>query len=356
MTAPRDETSEARLPPVVIAYSPVSVWTYPNVLLRRWRLVLGVPLAAAAVTAAFLLLSPREYTAYASFVPQEPTSVQGGLGQLASQLGLAAARVSVGSPQFYADFLRSREVLRDVVMTHYEGLGGETLLTYFRVRQRPGNRPILEGMKQLDKISSVRMDRLTGVVKLEVYTTNQALSEEVANRFIQLVNDYNLRRRQSQARAEREFVEDRVGQAKIELSNAEDSLATFLGHNRSFQGSPELVAREARLQRQVTLRQQLYVTLAQNYEAARLDEVRSTPVITVVENPEGLVAPKPRGTIVKTFLALFLGLLLSCGMAYAGDYWSRARVDAPADYGEFVALRHAVASELRRLLLRGNAR
>src|SRR2546425_1873823 len=108
----------------------VTVWTYANVLLRRWRFVVLLPASAAAVTALVLLLSPREYTARASFIPQDPTSLQAGLGQLASQLGLAGPRVSVGSPQFYADFLLSREVLEDVVTTPFQALGGESLIQH----------------------------------------------------------------------------------------------------------------------------------------------------------------------------------------------------------------------------------
>src|SRR5207245_1573905 len=161
---------------------------------------------------------------------------------------------------------------------------------------------------------------LTGVVRLEVHTRDEALSAEMANRFIQLVNDYNLKRRQSQAGAERQFIEGRLAQAAGELSSAEESLAVFYRHNRRFQDSPDLAAREAQLQRRVTLRQQLYITLSQNYEAARIDEVRNTPVITIVESPVGLVAPRPRQTVAKVFVMTFLGFVVTAFAAYLHDY------------------------------------
>jgi uncharacterized protein involved in exopolysaccharide biosynthesis len=278
--------------------------------------------------------------------------VQAGLGQLASQLGLTGPRVSTGSPQFYADLLSSREVLKDVVTTSYQALEGGNLLQYFKIKADGTNRPILRALRRIGGLYLVRTDRLTGVVHLEVHTTNESLSAGVALRFLELLNDYNLRRRQSQAKAEREFIEERLTQAAGNLSSAEDSVATFYGHNRRFQDSPELTAREARLQRQVTLRQQLYVNLSQNYEAARIEEVRNTPVITVVEHPGALVVPRPRGTIVRVLLAVFLTFAVTAFFAYLADYLGRARGAAPTDYDEFVRLRGDLAADVRGLIRR----
>src|SRR5207237_4087390 len=52
---------------------------------------------------------------------------------------------------------------------------------------------------------TVAVDRPTGIVRLDVRTKNRQLSALIARRFLELVNDFNLRRRQTQAGAEREF-------------------------------------------------------------------------------------------------------------------------------------------------------
>ena len=57
---------------------PFSFWFYANALLRRWVLVIALPLALCLWTGVTSLSSPRLYRASASFVPQEPaTSVSG---------------------------------------------------------------------------------------------------------------------------------------------------------------------------------------------------------------------------------------------------------------------------------------
>src|SRR5438445_1737700 len=78
-------------------------------------------------------------------------------------------------------------------------------------------------------------DRQTGVVHFEVSTTNAELSRQIANRLLALTNDFNLRRRQSQAKAEREFVERRLTEAKADLTAAEDAFSDFARRNRQFE-------------------------------------------------------------------------------------------------------------------------
>jgi uncharacterized protein involved in exopolysaccharide biosynthesis len=294
-------------------------------------------------------------------VPQESGSSQGTVTQLASQLGLAVPnREATSSPQFYAELLQSREVLREAVTTVYDAAGGApfhgTLMDYYGIRI-PGadtGRAVVKAVKKLRKDLVVRMDRNVGIVKFQVRTEIPGLSVRVADRFIELVNTFNLERRRSQARAEREFVEQRLAQSRQDLTGAEDALASFLGRNRSI-GDPQLVAQEQRLQRQVTLQQQLYLTLAQSYEMAKIEEVRNTPVITVIERPEGFVEPQGRGLVVRSLTALLVGVLLAIGLAFAGESAARSRSSGQSDYHEFVTLRGQVASGLPRWIRRSAA-
>ncbi len=104
------------------------------------------------------------------------------------------------------------------------------------------------------------------------------------------------------------------------------------------------------------LRQQLYITLAQNRETARIEELRSTPVITVLERPEAFVEPEARGTIGKTIVAFFAVGFLAVGLAFLLEYMAKAREAGAADYQEFVSLgRASVAGMVARIRKRGRA-
>jgi len=343
--------SPSRSPVEAWQEKPVSLWSYATVLLRWRRLVIVLPLAGGLVAGMVSLSTPREFRASASFVPQDPASTQPGLSLLANQFGISVPRASTTSPQFYADLLGSREILRDVVETPYKALESPgrigDLVEYFNIRSADRDAAVIDAVRSLRETMRVRTDRNTGVVRFEVHTPIPALSLQIADRLVELVNDFNLRRRQSQARAEREFVEQRLALAQDSLRAAEDALAAFFRSNRRFSDSPTLVGEEARLQRQVSLRQQVYVSLAQSHEAAKVEEVRSTPVITVIERPQGFVEPEPRGTIRKVIVGMFLGGFLAFGIAFGAEYARRAREAGPADFQEFLALSRGVLGSLR---------
>lgn len=311
-----------------------------SILVRHFRLIVWMAFGSGVVVGGILLLMPREYSAGASFVPQDATAVPGGLTQLAAQFGIGTPRGQTTSPQFYADLLQSRQILRDVIAGPYDVTGATafkgTLFDYFKIPPMDGDRATMLALKKMASIMSVSVNRVTGVVTFEVQTRNPDLSREMARRLVALVSEFNLKRRQSQAGQERQFVEARLAQAKDELRAAEAELEQFYTQNRSFRESPTLSAQEARLQRVVSLRQQVFTSLSQSYESARIEEVRNTPVITVIAPPEGFVDRMPRGTILKTAAAVVAGGILGLGLAMTLEFLRRSREAVTPEFSEFM--------------------
>jgi uncharacterized protein involved in exopolysaccharide biosynthesis len=310
---------------------------------RRRRLVVALPLAFAAIAVAVVIPRPRYYVARAAFVASEPQSMSGSLGALssvASQLGVPglsaiASSSSTASPQFYGDLLTSSAILHAVVTTTYDATGvgkfdgkpfrGD-LVKYLDAKAKTPVDEQLAAMKQLAKsLLVVTVDRPTGIVRLEVRTKNRRLSALVARRLLDLINDFNLVRRQTQAGAEREFDARRTQAAVDTLRAAEGSLAAFRAANIDFSRSPQLGTHEAELERRVSMAQQIYTTIAQRYELANIEAVRNTPVVTVLDAPENLVEAQPRHTAAILLGAFFLGLLIACAIALRAERVSDAR-------------------------------
>jgi uncharacterized protein involved in exopolysaccharide biosynthesis len=167
----------------------------------------------------------------------------------------------------------------------------------------------------------------------------------VAGRVVALINEFNLERRQSQAAAEREFTFRRLEEVRGDLRQAENRFEAFLERNRGFD-SPSLLFEQDRLRRAVSLQQQLFTTLAQAYEQAKIDEVRDTPVITVIEAPETPIRPEPRGTVRKVVLAALGGTLLGLALAFGLDFTRRVEDDGSPEYAEFQKLKRAAVDDL----------
>src|SRR5207247_10065243 len=162
---------------------------------------------------------------------------------------------------------------------------------------------------RLQGVGATQVDDQTGMVRANVTSWYPELAAAIANRFIDYLNDFNTRKRQSQARERRKFVEQRITAAELELRAAEEELRTFYERNRSYQQAPQLVFEEGRLRRQVEIRQEVYLTLKREYETARIEEVNDTPVITVIDVavvPQEKSWPKRTLFVVLSFLLALL--------------------------------------------------
>ncbi len=327
----------------------VTPFVVADVVVRRWPLFVAMPLVAAFSAVLFALLF-RDYSAKSRFVPQARTSELARFAGLAAQIGLPLGSEPAGaSPDFYVDLVGSGEVLGPVALrTH----------TFAR---RPGSRDTLSGtyMTLLDiegdsdeERFQNTLDRLraevsasasvkSGVITLRTSAPWPGLAESLNRGILEQLSGFDRERRQASARAERIFVEERLATARRDLEAAETDVARFLDRNKRPE-SARLMMELERLQRQVALRQQLYAALAQAHEQARIEEVRNTPVITIVDRPDGS-ARGSRRIRVLALIALLLGGVAATGLAVVLE-WLDRRSDSP----ELTQLRASVRAMGRR--------
>jgi len=322
-----------------------------NVVLRGRGLIAGSAVLVAIVVAVVGLARARTYSASASFVPQG-RSGGSNLSGIAAQFGISVqSGEGMQSPQFYVDLLRSREILRDVVDTRYSvptdtGAAHGTLADLYGIKERTPALRREAAIERLRSRLSTGVTPKTGVVTLTVTTPDAALSYQVTERLLALLNKFNLETRQSQAAAERRFAEQRLNEVKEELRAAENRLQAFLQRNRQYRNSPELQFEEDRLSREVSLRQGLYATLAQSYEQAKIDEVRDTPVITLVERPEVPVRADRRLLIQKGLLGLLAGAVVGLIIVLVRHFLPSSGTDVSDEVAEFAALRRETIGDL----------
>src|SRR5205823_3811010 len=100
-----------------------TIFPIVEALLRRPRLVFGLPLLAAVLTSIAVLLIKPTYAATASFVAESgvQSRLPAGLTGLASQFGVNLGAEASRSPAFYADLLRSRAILAEVLTSKIAG-------------------------------------------------------------------------------------------------------------------------------------------------------------------------------------------------------------------------------------------
>jgi uncharacterized protein involved in exopolysaccharide biosynthesis len=311
---------------------PISLAWILAILLRERRTIAGLAGVCLLIALAVALLRPATYTANFSFVPEfAQDQSRSGLAGLAGQFGvnLGSMANQTQSPQFYADLLNTHQLLAPIATDSFPVSPDRTravkLSEYLGVS---GTNPavVVDKTVQILReqvIATSVATRTTGVVSVRVRTKSPQASLAIAERVVLGLNQFNLLTRQSQAAAERRFVEQRLDGARASLRAAEDALQAFLQSNRQL--GVDLAFQRDRLQREVTLRQQVVMGLAQQYEEARIREVRDTPVITVIERPILPVLPDPRGRVTTLILGILAGVFLGVMVAAGKEGWNRQR-------------------------------
>lgn len=323
------------------------------VLKYRWLLV-SVPLAVASVVVVAALIVPRRYTARAAFMPHEPKSMAGGLSGVAAQFGLSLpSSDGTTSPEFYADLITSRPMLIDLAEAQYTVALHEapvTLTEWYGIDLADSAIRIERAAKTLSDNLRVNVVRRSGVVAMAVKDRAPKVGQAILSHALVLLNEYNLQTRQSQASEERRFVEARLASARSELDSAENRVETFLTRNRNFRNSPQLTFEYERLDRQAQMASQVYTSLAQAYEQARIEEVRNTPVITVVEQPYVNALPDSRHLGAKFLISIALGSLLAMGLSTLVELVKATKTHDPGGYQEVEELRHEAIRDVRALV------
>jgi uncharacterized protein involved in exopolysaccharide biosynthesis len=331
-----------------------------NVILRRRGTVILCTFLGVLFALVMALRTPIEYTATVSFLPnsgdESPLQSMAGLAQ---QFGFTIPTSGAErSPEFYRDLIRSRRILDGLLASRYplaEG-GSSTvdLAEHFEIQaESPEEQTELARRYLVERVTAVELAGETGVVTVRVTTDQPGLSSSIAQRVIDLIAAFDLESRQSRASAERHFAQDRLAELQLELTIAEDSLRIFLDENRQFSNSPQLTFEHARLERRVAMRQELATAMAQLHDRSRIDEVRNTPVMTVVDHPEPPALPDRRGRVLKMLIGVTLGGLVGLGLALAGEYAARAKTGESVAYRELQDVLREVPRDLLGMKRRG---
>lgn len=304
-------------------------------LRRGWKLLLILPLAAGVAAVAMGLLRGPEYVSRSRFSPEQAAGQSSRLSGLASQFGLDAGLPrATESLQFYQEVLRSHDVLEAVVRTPLGTAGGGSLLAVYGAGDTEAER-LRAAIEAASERLTIGVDPEASLLTLRTSGEEPELAVALNRALLAQLAAFNQQKRQSRATAERSFLEDRLAAARQELENAESALVQFLDRNVRFESARKQIEQE-RLQRRVALSNQLYVTLAESFEQARIDEVRNTPVITVIETPESTVQPS-RSLRRDAIFGMVLGLVAALVVIVGRELMSRfgrapaAEVRARAD-------------------------
>lgn len=300
------------------------------VILRRWQLTMALPLAVAGAALAATALMPARYASVASFQPVPRRLAVTGIGALGAfaQLSPSLGTRSPDSPHFYADLLRSRELLERALLSRIPPNGAGARRRLLDVLDPRGDTPeerLESGVRRLRRMVSTMVDPRTSIVTFAVTAREALTAQATVALLLDGLNEAIVRRRSLQAGESRRFAEARLHAADSALKRAATRLRAFRSANRRWEESRALAFEEARLRRDLMLREEIYVALSRQMELALIEETNAVPVLTIVNAPtlpQRRSGPRPP----------LAGLAAAIMAAVAGSAMALARA-AREDFG-----------------------
>jgi hypothetical protein len=235
------------------------------------------------------------------------------LGGIAGQLGFNVGEDPTNTPLFYALLATSESIQRQVL---FEKLpprpsngGTRTVWQALGVEPCDSLCILSTGLRRLSSAVDIVVDRETGTFQIAAVMKDPYDAAATVDLYLAAIEHFNRGVRHTQARATREFVEGRVDVVTDELHSAENDLQAFYERNVQWRESPRLTFEEGRLRRVIESRTQLLDGLVQQLEAVRLDEVNSTPLLSIIDSATPPVRKySPHG------LPLLMGGLVTGGL------------------------------------------
>jgi tyrosine-protein kinase Etk/Wzc len=264
------------------------------VLVKHKKMILGVTFAAALLALGISLLLPNIYTATAKILP--PQQGQSSASALLSQLGggalggLAGGALGIKNPNdLYLAMLKSRNIT-------------EKIAQRFELQKAYEAKTLTDTLKTLEQVSAIAAGK-DGVITVDVDDKDPGRAAAMANAYIEELNKLMQTFALTDAAQRRQFFETQMKPAKDKLTDAEITLDR----------TPNTSLKYMDAIRDLKYQEGLYDILAKQFEMAKLDEAKDSPLIQVLDKavaPEKKSKPK-RSLIVllSTLVAGFIGVL-----------------------------------------------
>ncbi|MDD9888390.1 MAG: hypothetical protein OXU46_07190, partial [Candidatus Marinimicrobia bacterium] len=115
------------------------------------------------------------------------------------------------------------------------------------------------------------------------------------------------------------FIENRISSVEVELETSEVALKVFNEKNRQI-SSPALALEQERLERDAEVQRGVYLTLKQQLELAKIEEVQKSSIVQVLDMPQIALGPSNKNLLLSVVLSLILGVGLGFLFGFFRSY------------------------------------
>jgi tyrosine-protein kinase Etk/Wzc len=352
---------------------------YIHLLLRwRWFIIVNF-LCIVLITYGITLLLPKWYYSQSVVLPPRDKSAGSlaGLGNIARMVGVGGPASLLGNQEIfsYMSILKSRTLQQSIVREF-------DLIDAYKI----DNNSVGDALEILRSNTVFKIDE-EGALVIGVFDRVPQRAADMANRFVELLHEHNTELSVSEARARRKFIERRLDQNRAELAAVEEKVRSFQTEhgllilpdqadqsvrgiaemyaarvlqeierdvakeivgtdnpmfrriqieldalNRRLVDLPDQTIESFRIARDLLIQQKIFELLTPLLEEARLEELRDTPTVLILDRA---IPAEEKARPKRLFITIAMGmisLLLSTGYIVSTDIVSGLRENDPERY------------------------
>lgn len=254
-------------------------WSEKNFVVK----VTGVVTLIAVIVS---LLLPNYYKSTATLLPNN-TSGSGGFSGISELASLAGVNLGNDDQEkLYPLIINSEAVLKNVIYSMYTPNGSTSsvnLITFWDIDQESPNLAYEAALKTMRDALNVSLDLRANTISVSIETKDPQVSADILNNIVTELDFFMKSKKVTFASEQRRWISTRLTEVEQDLKKSENALKNFRENNRMIGNSPELMLIQGRLMREVEINQTLYIELKKQFEFARIEEVKTTPIISVLD-------------------------------------------------------------------------
>ena len=290
------------------------------VLIRQLKIIIITPTIICIITIIYVLnYTSPVYTSTAKIISSSGGNEPSAAAGIAAQFGINIPSGGSLGVLGYPEILKSRTFARTVLDRKFdtEKFGNQKsllqILTY-------GDQEPTVGLDTLYKyginsvISMIKIQQNGSFYTLTVTASEPLFARDFAEVIIEELNSHQMNYNKAKTLETKRFILDRISNVEKDLAKREEELKDFRVRNRRIENSPALQLKMARISREVSVITGVYTTLKQQLETTKIEEVKKSDYVIVIDPPEAPLSPsgpkKKLMVIMSGFFGIGLGLFL----------------------------------------------
>lgn len=353
------ETDEISLKDLILKIK--EIWRY---LLSKWRIIVLIGLLGAALGLVYALTKKVEYKATLSFAIQEKGNSGGGLAALAGQFGVSIGGGTEGifSGSNILELLKSRNLIERTLLSKVKADGKEQSLIDYYIEKNEikeewakSNLPFVSfplEQKRADfsrvqdstlnaiantltykKLDVSKQSKEASIINVSFTNEDEVLAKYFTDILVKEVIDFYVLTRTEVPRVNLAIMEAKADSTKAKLEALTLKQAREADRNLD---AIRLVSKvsQQRDMMEIQLLGTVYTELIKNIEALKMDLIRETPFIQIIDTPifplEKTGFGKAKGIVLGGLLGGFLIIIYLLGVRFYRNIMNDGEENSPS--------------------------